>query len=90
MPRLHPTAFHYLAALLIGLPLTATAGAQDLAGSWRGRWVDTNSGHQGPLQARVTGCGPCYHAVFTGRFFGVVPFRFQTPGISTTETTERV
>jgi hypothetical protein len=57
--------------------LTQAATAQEVAGSWRGTWNDTRSGHQGPLKAAITKCDDTrYNAVFTGRFFGVFPFRF--------------
>jgi hypothetical protein len=67
-------------ALVAGLGLGAvSAFAQDLSGRWRGTWDDSRSGHQGPLRASIS-CvdGQHYHAVFTGRFFKVIPFRFRT------------
>lgn len=75
MPRLVSRRIALFALLLLASP----AAAQDISGSWRGRWNDTNTGHQGPLRASITCCdGQHYHAVFTGRFFAVVPFRFST------------
>jgi hypothetical protein len=57
----------------------ASAFAQDLTGCWRGTWDDCKSGHSGPLRATVNKCDDQhYRAVFTGRFFKVIPFRFAT------------
>lgn len=57
--------------------LVQAASAQEVAGHWRGTWLDTKTGHQGPLKATITKCDETrYNAVFTGRFFGVLPFRF--------------
>ena len=53
------------------------AAAQEVAGFWRGTWHDTKSGHQGPLKATIVKCDDThYKATFTGRFAGVVPFKF--------------
>lgn len=64
--------------------LLLSAGSIALAdgpeGRWRnGSWTDNNTGHQGPLRGhfRQTNDGN-YRAVFTGRFFAVIPFRFAT------------
>jgi hypothetical protein len=55
------------------------APAQEVAGHWRGQWNDTKSGHKGPLKANIVKCDDAhYRATFTGRFFGVFPFRFST------------
>jgi hypothetical protein len=65
-----------LAALAFVL-FAQAAPAQEVAGQWRGRWFDTKSGHQGPLKATIVKCDDArYNATFTGRFFGVFPFRF--------------
>lgn len=64
-------------ALAAALTILSPVEAQDAAGFWRGTWTDTNTGHTGPLKATITRCDDThYRAVFTGRFFGVVPFRF--------------
>ncbi len=53
--------------------------AQDLTGHWCGTWNDCKSGHEGPLRATFSKCDDAhYRAVFTGRFFKVIPFRFAT------------
>jgi hypothetical protein len=70
-----PTCAALLALLVAATPATA----QDLSGHWRGHWEDCRSGHRGPLQACFRKCDEQhYQVVFTGRFFGVVPFRFTT------------
>lgn len=65
---------------LVALALLFAAGslrAQDPAGHWRGTWTDFKSGHHGPLKATITRCDDThYRAVFNGRFFGILPFRF--------------
>lgn len=74
MPRL---ASRIAAIVVIFFSLTQFASAQDPAGFWRGNWSDTKSGHQGPMKATITKCDDThYKATFTGRFFGVIPFRF--------------
>jgi len=71
-----------LGVLAIGLLLgaTATVTAQvntDLCGSWCGRWVDCNSGHKGPLKGHFCKIDDThYDVLFTGRFWGVFPFRY--------------
>jgi hypothetical protein len=66
-------------AVAILLIATAAATAQELNGSWRGSWTDTNSGHSGPLRARFREIDDAhYRVVFTGRFWKVIPFRFAT------------
>lgn len=67
-----------LAALAV-LALAAAAPAQepDLSGRWAGRWESGTTGHAGPLRGRFARTGPDrYRVVFTGRFWGVVPFRY--------------
>lgn len=77
--RLVPTgrALAVLAALLVCQ--NARLCAQDLTGHWCGTWNDCKSGHDGPLRATFSKCDDQhYRAVFTGRFFKVIPFRFAT------------
>jgi hypothetical protein len=66
-------------ALVIVLA-AAPAHAGELNGHWRhGNWLDTNSGHEGPLRARFRQVDDDhYRAVFSGRFRQVIPFRFAT------------
>ncbi len=68
---------------LVGLANGSTVYAQEimppsLTGSWTGGWNSQTTGHQGPLRAsiRPTGDGH-YSATFTGKFFKVIPFRYQ-------------
>tara|TARA_B100001540_G_scaffold302207_1_gene309476 strand:- start:44 stop:454 length:411 start_codon:yes stop_codon:yes gene_type:complete len=56
----------------------ANAGElENLSGNWAGTWNSEISGHQGPLKAKFTVAGEdVVKARFTGRFFKVVPFKF--------------
>ena len=65
---------------LIVLALASSTSAGELEGRWRqGNWIDTNRGHEGPLRAHFRQTDEShYRAVFTGRFFKVIPFRFAT------------
>ncbi|MCI0376509.1 MAG: hypothetical protein L0215_02765 [Gemmataceae bacterium] len=68
----------FLAAsvVLSAASLSRVEGA-DLDGCWSGSWVDCNSGHSGPLRALFCRCGvDTYRVTFTGRFCGVIPFRY--------------
>jgi len=79
-----PSSLRYpyrCAFLVLGCLISppASAFAQDLSGCWHGTWDDCNSGHSGPLRATISKCDDQhYRAVFTGRFFKVIPFRFET------------
>jgi hypothetical protein len=65
-------------ALLAGATTADTAAAVDLSGHWTGTWVSCTSGHQGPLQADFCRIDDCrYRVTFTGRFFVILPFRYQ-------------
>src|SRR5262245_2119925 len=67
------------AALIAGFAVFCNAplSAQDLTGHWCGTWNDCKSGHEGPLRAVFCKCEDGqYRAVFTGRYFKVIPFRF--------------
>lgn len=70
-------------AVLVGVANGSIAYAQEimppsLTGSWNGSWNSQTTGHQGPLSANIrpTGDGN-YSATFTGKFFKVIPFRYQ-------------
>ena len=67
-------------SLILALPfflLPSIAKATDLTGNWSGHWVDTKSGHTGPLHATFRKCDDDHYRVtFTGRFFKVIPFRY--------------
>ncbi|MCH1494244.1 MAG: hypothetical protein L7U72_03355 [Rubripirellula sp.] len=68
--------------LLIGgvNALTAQHGsAESTVGKWRGEWRSESTGHHGPLRARIRQVDEDqYRAVFTGRFFKVIPFIYPT------------
>jgi hypothetical protein len=69
-------ALAFVAAAWLGI--ADVAKAQDLSGRWTGHWEDSRSGHCGPLRATICKCDDQhYQAVFTGRYFGVLPFRFR-------------
>ena len=67
-------------SLIILLGIAGRAAAGELDGRWPcGSWVDTNTGHEGPLKARFRQIDDChYRVVFTGKFAKVIPFRFAT------------
>lgn len=60
--------------------IAGAASAQELNGRWPcGNWIDTNTGHEGPLKSHFRQTDDCYYrVVFTGRFAKVIPFRFAT------------
>lgn len=54
-----------------------TNSSPNISGAWSGTWRDCKSGHQGPLQASLCRIDETsYRAIFGGRFWGVVPFRY--------------
>ncbi len=65
------------------LSLASVASAQstpavDLTGDWSGYWQDCRSGHHGPLWATFCPCdADHYRVTFSGRFYKVIPFRYQ-------------
>jgi hypothetical protein len=84
--RLATVAFanslRYLAvALVSGAALVPASRADcpiDLSGQWAGNWRSCTSGHSGPLKATVCKCDETHYQVrFRGRFFGVIPFRYE-------------
>jgi hypothetical protein len=49
-----------------------------LNGSWTGSWNSHTTGHQGPLSASIRPAADgTYQANFQGKFFKVIPFRYQ-------------
>jgi hypothetical protein len=64
--------------LLFLLALPSSVQAADLTGHWSGHWVDTGSGHTGPLRATFEQCDEDHYRItFIGRFFKVIPFRYK-------------
>lgn len=60
-------------ACLMKLPSTAA----DLCGCWEGNWKSCTDGFQGTIKARITKCDENhYRAVFTGRAFKIMPYRY--------------
>jgi hypothetical protein len=55
-----------------------TATGVDLSGNWSGQWKSYTSGHEGPLDASFCRVGDNrYRVTFSGRFFKIIPFRYQ-------------
>jgi hypothetical protein len=53
------------------------SSAADLNGRWTGTWLDTKSGHHGPLRGTFRQCeNGDSRVAFSGRFFRVIPFRY--------------
>lgn len=77
---------HYAASIIrfavVGLALFASAQAascqaSDLCGKWKGIWHGCTDGLEGTCNARITRCDAHhYHAVFWGRAFKVMPYRY--------------
>ncbi len=64
---------------LLGASDTAfdVAQPQHLGGLWRGRWTSLTTGHKGPMNAQFCPIDPLtYRVDFSGRFFGLIPFRY--------------
>ena len=67
--RLIPTV---LLVLFLHAP---TVGAASPSGRWIGSWSSSETGHQGPLRAKIRQVDSnTYRALFAGRFAKVVPF----------------
>lgn len=64
--------------LLVAASSTSHVRAADtLCGTWKGHWESCTDQFKGTVKARITRCGPgCYKAVFTGRAFKVMPYRY--------------
>lgn len=88
-------------ALLIGgvnALTTQNGSAESTVGKWRGEWRSESTGHHGPLKARIRQVDEDqYRAVFTGRFFKVIPFiypttleRIDSPSTGKDETVEHL
>lgn len=75
-----PMGLMLVALAFGGLP---RASAQEvhpisLTGSWNGGWYSQTTGHKGPLQAKIRPSNDGhYTATFTGKFFKVIPFRYE-------------
>lgn len=58
-------------------PMPCMACVPNLEGRWSGYWESDETGHTGPLRARVEKIDSFhYRVVFCGRFWKVVPFRY--------------
>lgn len=74
-----------LACLVVSAALCSSStplAAQDLGGTWKGRWATDASpsrrAHGGPLRVRLRPAGPgVYHGTFSGRFAVVIPYFYR-------------
>lgn len=70
------------AVLLVGIAGWLLASghathAADLSGVWKGHWQSCTDQFSGTVKARITRIAPGkYQAVFTGRAFKVMPYRY--------------
>jgi hypothetical protein len=73
-----PCRWSRLLLCVLVLPLASSvARAANLEGTWKGHWVGCTDGLQGTVNARITRCDAThYKAVFTGRAFKVMPYRY--------------
>lgn len=75
-----PMALMLVALGFGGIPCASAQEAHptSLTGTWSGGWNSQTTGHKGPLQANIrpTNDGH-YMATFTGKFFKVIPFRYE-------------
>jgi hypothetical protein len=59
-------------------PETSSVAPPSLSGKWSGSWSSETTGHRGSLKADIRpNADGSYSARFTGRFFRVIPFRYQ-------------
>ena len=74
----HYCRYAFAAGLALVLAFAASSvSAEDLSGEWSGRWLSCTSGHKGPLKATFCRVGETrYDVTFSGRFFMVLPFRY--------------
>jgi len=55
----------------------AAAAVPEAAGCWSGYWISCDTGHKGPLSAKICKISDtCCEAHFRGRFALVIPFRY--------------
>jgi hypothetical protein len=72
------------AALAVVIPSAAVG--DDLCGCWEGYWKGCTDGFTGTVKARITKCGENrYRAVFTGRAFKIMPYRYTSILIAETD-----
>jgi len=85
------TPYHLVQMTLLALSMVALSSIasqscsaesfpqQATVGKWRGEWRSESTGHHGPLKARIRQLNEDeYRAIFTGRFFKVIPFVYPT------------
>jgi hypothetical protein len=63
------------------------ARASDLCGTWEGRWQSCTDQFQGTVKAKIARCDAThYKAVFTGRAFKIMPYRYTATLIACQDT----
>lgn len=61
-----------------GQSVNTTPSSESLSGAWSGGWHSQTTGHKGPLNADIRpSSNGNYSATFTGKFFKIIPFRYQ-------------
>lgn len=67
-----------LLASVVLLASSASLKAADITGYWEGTWQGCTDGFKGTVKACITKCD-CnhYHAVFWGRAFKIMPYRYE-------------
>jgi hypothetical protein len=61
-----------------GQGVSPTLSFESLSGAWSGGWHSQTTGHKGPLNADIRpSSSGSYSATFTGKFFKIIPFRYQ-------------
>lgn len=80
--RYRPTKGTHVLSICLLAVLILSAGttchADELSGCWEGIWHGCTDGRDGTVKARITKCGNnCYRAVFSGRAFKVMPYRYE-------------
>jgi len=76
-----PSLIHRIKILSVVAALAAclptVAAADELCGCWKGCWKGCTDGLSGTVNARITKCGENrYRAVFWGRAFQIMPYRY--------------
>lgn len=62
---------------ILSLPVSTFGEEISAAGCWSGEWKSCDTGHRGPMKAKLVECGEGkYRADFKGRFFKIIPFRY--------------
>jgi hypothetical protein len=78
LPNLLQRVLSVAIAATVLFTCVQAASAADLSGCWSGHWQSCTSGHKGPLNATFCKLDESrYRVEFTGRFFKLIPFRYE-------------